>query len=550
MPFGPSHRILRKAGEFTMNGFFKEIKVEGSENVPQDGPLLVCCTHWNMIVDPAILSCWFPHKRMLHYWAKSTIFINKPVSALLKDAGNIPVDRKNKDNQKLFSGTFEALKLNEAVAIFPEGTSYTEPRLQEIKDGASWAVLEYAKNLRNDLEAMKAGSKDATVVVASIVYTKKTNYRTRAIMRFTEPIDTKPYIEKFLDGSDPEGPKKAVKALTLEIRNRMVEMTINAPDWETLKAAETARELLWGDDDNVPLEHWTAISQSLVDLFSPTSEYADSAASARQALIAYEASLKARHFTNSSLNALPLPRILDPQTAATPPDRLRTLWALTQTTISSLLYLPFFILPLLTHLPIYTIGKITQIYLNNGEPEAFAQNKIVFSLLVLVVFIYPTMFFFTWALFLFTPIGFLLAVAWTVLFSVYHTRLIDRNYARWKKLVATWRVLAGIWAPQFMSAASSGENKIRQMLRLRSESAQALADLLIKVEYSSAQNGSAVQKSGNDGQENGAAAKFSPDMVDWYRSLGARLGTSHKAGHGMVQHEGDGEIHMQRMKQS
>lgn len=71
-------------------------------------------------------------------WAKSTIFINKPVSALLKDAGNIPVDRKNKDNQKLFSGTFEVLKLNEAVAIFPEGTSYTEPRLQEIKDGASW----------------------------------------------------------------------------------------------------------------------------------------------------------------------------------------------------------------------------------------------------------------------------------------------------------------------------------------------------------------------------------------------------------------------------
>jgi glycerol-3-phosphate O-acyltransferase/dihydroxyacetone phosphate acyltransferase len=56
----------------------------------------------------------------------------------LKDAGNIPVDRKNKDNQKLFSGTFEALKAGEAVAIFPEGTSYTEPRLQEIKDGASW----------------------------------------------------------------------------------------------------------------------------------------------------------------------------------------------------------------------------------------------------------------------------------------------------------------------------------------------------------------------------------------------------------------------------
>lgn len=269
-------------------------------------------------------------------------------------------------------------------------------------------------------------------------------------------------------------------------------------------------------------------------------------------MIAYESALKARHFTNSSLNALPLPRILDPQTPATPPDRLRTLWALTSTTISSILYLPFFILPLMTHLPIYTIGKFTQIYLNNSEPEAFAQNKIVFSLLVLIVFIYPTMFFFTWALFLFTPIGFLLAGAWTVLFSVYHTKLVDRNYARWKKLVATWRVLAGIWLPQYISSTSTGENQIRQMLRLRSGAAQALADLLIKMENSNNQNGgqSTLQQKGGVAEDGSAVAKFSPDMVDWYRSLGARLGTSHKAGHAMVQHEGDGEIHMQRMKQS
>lgn len=288
-----------------------------------------------------------------------------------------------------------------------------------------------------------------------------------------------------------------------------------------------------------------------MDLFSPSSEYASSASSARQALIAYESALKARHFTNSSLNALPLPRILDPRTPATPPDRLRTLWALTQTTISSLLYLPFFILPLLTHLPIYTIGKITQIYLNNGEPEAFAQNKIVFSLLVLIVFIYPTMFFFTWAIFLFTPVGFLLALAWTILFTIYHTKLVDKNYARWKKLVATWRVLAGIWLPQFISSSATGEseNKIRQMLRLRSEAAQALADLLIKMEHSNQNSGkSTTLQEQQDGST--VAAKFSPDMVDWYRSLGARLGTSHKAGHAMVQHEGDGEIHMQRMKQS
>lgn len=116
-------------------------------------------------------------------WAKSTIFINKPVSALLKDAGNIPVDRKNKDNQALFSGTFEVLKLGEAVAIFPEGTSYTEPAMQAIKEGASWAALEYAKNIRSQ-ESPGKSAKDVNVVVASIVYTQKTNYRSRAVMQY------------------------------------------------------------------------------------------------------------------------------------------------------------------------------------------------------------------------------------------------------------------------------------------------------------------------------------------------------------------------------
>ena len=53
----------------------------------------------------------------------------------LLDAGNIvrqpfkpllteqPVDRKNKDNQKLFSGTFDVLKLGECVLVFPEFVS-------------------------------------------------------------------------------------------------------------------------------------------------------------------------------------------------------------------------------------------------------------------------------------------------------------------------------------------------------------------------------------------------------------------------------------------
>ena len=272
---------------------------------------------------------------------------------------------------------------------------------------------------------------------------------------------------------------------------------------ETIRAAETARELLWGDDSHVPLRQFQSITQTLVDLFSPFSPPSSAASSARSTLIDYEACLRSNFYTNASLNALPLPRILDPLHSAPPPERLRTLLALVKATLSSLVLLPFFLLPLLAHTPIYVIGKGTQLYLNTDEPEAYAQNKIVFSLLVLLLVIYPSIFFFTWALFLFTPLGLAVALCWTAAFSYYHTRLVDGNYAQWKRLVAAWRVLLGLWSP------GRGE-ETRRMLKLRSEAAKGVADLLFSLE--------------KEPFDAGGSSGSLRDKVDWFRSLGARIG--------------------------
>lgn len=69
----------------------------------------------------------FPHKRPLHYWSKASLYINPFVAWFFKQTGNIPVDRKTKDNQVLFKGTFDCLAQGEVVALFPEGTSMSYP---------------------------------------------------------------------------------------------------------------------------------------------------------------------------------------------------------------------------------------------------------------------------------------------------------------------------------------------------------------------------------------------------------------------------------------
>lgn len=83
----------------------------------------------------------------------------------------------------MFKGTFDALAADEVVALFPEGTSYTEPRIMQVKDGASWAALEYAKWATSE-EGKRKNAQPLSVIPAGLVYTNKSKYRSCAIMEY------------------------------------------------------------------------------------------------------------------------------------------------------------------------------------------------------------------------------------------------------------------------------------------------------------------------------------------------------------------------------
>ena len=81
----------------------------------------------------------------------------------------------------LYKGTFDTLRKDKAVALFPEGTSYTEPRIMQVKEGAAWAALEYAKIQRE--QPTNNGSKGIVIVPVAIVYTNKSKYRSDVSLR-------------------------------------------------------------------------------------------------------------------------------------------------------------------------------------------------------------------------------------------------------------------------------------------------------------------------------------------------------------------------------
>ncbi|GAA5989981.1 hypothetical protein JCM10908_002407 [Rhodotorula pacifica] len=465
MPFGPTHTLLRGLAGFAFASFWHRVEVhthvdgydgDADALVPEEGtPIVVVANHHNSAADVAVLSLHFPHYRKLHYWAKSTLFAPGLPKKILLDAGNLPVDRKTKDNQKLFASSFDALKAGEAIAVFPEGGSDTVHELPELKDGASWAALEYAKNLRDpasnrtssDGTPLVREPQDVVICIAGISYSDKTKYRACAVMQFGPNISVEPYIDEFL-----VSPKTAVKKLTQRIREELIKVTVNAPDWDSRHAAMMARKILWPDDRKLPLQNLRDIDQTLVDLFASENPSA-SLRRLRRLLTTYRDALKHLGVSHLSLSSLPLPDTLDPSVPHPLPTRMRVFGSVLLSTFACLIRLPFFLLPLLVHLPVYLFAR----YASSGAlEEDQAQNKVAMGL-VLALVTYAA-FFAVACVLLWTSIpwggAILVAIVGTIAFVAYHNRLVDANYRRFQQLAALWTVLIALWTPVAQSEAS------------------------------------------------------------------------------------------------
>lgn len=99
------------------------------------------------------------------------------------------------------------------------------------------------------------------IVPAGITYTDKSKYRSSAIIEYGPPIHVAEYKERFLSGKDGEA-RAAVKALTHAIEQAMIQLTINAPNWEALLAARTARDLLWESWRGINLDDFRPVGQT------------------------------------------------------------------------------------------------------------------------------------------------------------------------------------------------------------------------------------------------------------------------------------------------
>jgi 1-acyl-sn-glycerol-3-phosphate acyltransferase len=198
---------------------------------PREGPVLFVANHPNSIVDAIVVAASVG--RPIRFLAKATLFDEPGLGALVRAGGAIPVYRRQDDpeltdrNARVFEAVHEALASGDAVGIFPEGVSHSEPALAQLRTGAA----------RISLGAAERRGIRFPIVPVGIVARQKQTFRSQCAALVGKPI---PWDD--LAGR-PESEVEAVRELTDRIERGLRAVTVNVERLEDRRIVECAEAI-------------------------------------------------------------------------------------------------------------------------------------------------------------------------------------------------------------------------------------------------------------------------------------------------------------------
>ncbi len=213
--------------------FFRRIDVVGEENIPLAGPVIFAGNHPNALMDGWLLTArcgrW-----PLHFMANAKLWKYKVLGRMLNATGAIPVYRREEhdgdvDNSKAFDRFFEIIEAGHCMGVFPEGVSHTESQLSKLKTGTARIALTVAAR----------GKVKVTIIPCGLNYIHRHQFRSQVLIEFGEPI----VIDDVWLARFAADERDCVRQLTEQLTESLTGVTLNAPDWSTLRFIQAARRL-------------------------------------------------------------------------------------------------------------------------------------------------------------------------------------------------------------------------------------------------------------------------------------------------------------------
>jgi glycerol-3-phosphate O-acyltransferase / dihydroxyacetone phosphate acyltransferase len=235
-PIDGFYRGVRAVARFWLWFFFKAVDTRHAERIPPRGPVLLCINHPNNLIDSLVVGAVLDRK--IHYLATAALFRNRLLARFLLAAGAIPVWRKQDGaapagsdharNADTFAACAAAFERGALVAIYPEGTTHAEARVQRIKTGAARIALAW--------EAAHPGT--LAMVPVGLTFEARKSFRARVLVAVGEPLPVRAYV-----GTYREDPVKAVDALTTHLQEAMEAQVVNVARLDDARLLRAVEEL-------------------------------------------------------------------------------------------------------------------------------------------------------------------------------------------------------------------------------------------------------------------------------------------------------------------
>jgi glycerol-3-phosphate O-acyltransferase/dihydroxyacetone phosphate acyltransferase len=213
--------------------FFRRIDVVGEQHIPADGPVIFAGNHPNALMDGWLLTAkcgrW-----PLHFLANAKLWEYRMLGPMLDATGAVPVFRREDhdgevDNQGAFERLYDVIESGNCVGVFPEGISHVQSQLVKLKTGTARIALAVAGR----------GKTSVRIIPCGLNYIHRHRFRSQVLIEFGEAIVVgDEWAEKYRQDEH-----KSVRELTEQLVSSLLGVTLNAPDWSTLRFVQTARRL-------------------------------------------------------------------------------------------------------------------------------------------------------------------------------------------------------------------------------------------------------------------------------------------------------------------
>ncbi|CAH0477346.1 unnamed protein product [Peronospora belbahrii] len=313
-----SYTILARFLRLLLHTYFRKIVVYGLNNFPREGPVILCPNHPNMLVDAIlVITEVVSHGRNPYVWAKGSLFSNPIASFALKRLGAVPVYRPRRNettladvdsdktpeeleeaNRAMFEHTWRVLADGNVMVLFPEGTSYTAPKMLSLRTGVVRVATGFAKNYDTPIPIIPLG----------LNYFNKDHFRSQMTLEFGPSMMITP--DMVHNKAFQKNEHSEVKRLTLELEERMHDVTLNASDFTTIHIARMMRRLYLNTPGTIDANKEVRLTQYIVNMLEKEpqdEEQKERSATVRDKVMQYKEQLEKLRLKDQEVN-LPVPK--------------------------------------------------------------------------------------------------------------------------------------------------------------------------------------------------------------------------------------------------